>query len=60
MDEKKGLVIKRYFTKEGVSPFQMFNYTKRESLIKNPDGSVVFHMGEVETALVHLEKGIGL
>ena len=47
-EEKKGLNIPRYFTKEGVNPFDMFTYEKRSSTIKNPDGSIVFNMDEVE------------
>ncbi|HLC52697.1 MAG TPA: adenosylcobalamin-dependent ribonucleoside-diphosphate reductase [Candidatus Nanoarchaeia archaeon] len=46
--EKNGLVIKRCFTKEGVSPFEMFTYEKRTSVIRNPDGSLVFEMNDVE------------
>lgn len=46
--EKKRLVISRYFTKEGLSPFDMCEYEKRSPTIKNPDGSVVFHMDDVE------------
>jgi ribonucleoside-diphosphate reductase alpha chain len=46
--EKKGLQIPRYFTKEGVKPIDMFTYEKRSSVIKNPDGSTVFEMHDVE------------
>ncbi|MDP3698794.1 MAG: LAGLIDADG family homing endonuclease [Nanoarchaeota archaeon] len=46
--EQKGLQIKRYFTKEGVSPFEMCKYEKRTSTIRNPDGSVVFQMNDIE------------
>jgi len=46
--EKKGLQIPRYFTKEGVNPFEMYTYEKRSSTIKNPDGSKVFEMNDVE------------
>lgn len=45
---KKGLEIQRCFTKEGVSPFDLFTYEKRSSVIKNPDGSLVFRMDDVE------------
>ena len=45
---KSGLKIPRYFTKEGLSPFDMCEYEKRSSTIKNPDGSLVFHMDDVE------------
>ncbi len=43
-----GLKIPRYFTQEGISPFDMFTYEKRISSIKNPDGSKVFQMEDVE------------
>ena len=46
--EQKGLQVKRYFTKEGVSPFEMCKYEKRTSTIRNPDGSVVFQMNDIE------------
>jgi len=46
--EKRGLQVKRYFTKEGVSPFDMFTYETRSSIIKNPDGSTVFAVNDVE------------
>ena len=36
--EKAGLQIPRYFTKEGVHPFEMYTYDKRTSVIRNPDG----------------------
>ena len=48
INQKEGLVIQRYFTKEDISPFEMFTYEKRTSTIKNPDGSLVFNMEEVE------------
>lgn len=46
--EKQGLQIPRHFTKEGTSPFEMFKYELRSSVIKNPDGSTVFQMQNVE------------
>jgi ribonucleoside-diphosphate reductase alpha chain len=46
--DEKGLSIKRYFTKEGVSPYDMFEYEKRSSIIRNPDGSVIFQMDDIE------------
>ena len=42
------LVVQRYFTKEGVSAYDMFEYDQRRSVIKNPDGSVVFEQNGVE------------
>src|SRR3990167_4428301 len=46
--EKNGLQIPRYFTKDGVSPYDMYTYDKRTSMIKNHDGSTVFQMDDVE------------
>src|SRR3989338_4465015 len=43
-----GLKIPRYFTRENASPFEMFNYVKKNSTIKNPNGSIVFQMDEIE------------
>ncbi|MEO6548427.1 MAG: vitamin B12-dependent ribonucleotide reductase [Ferruginibacter sp.] len=47
-DAAKGLVFSRQFTKEGVSPYDMFEYDYRSSIIKNPSGEVVFQMDNVE------------
>jgi ribonucleoside-diphosphate reductase alpha chain len=47
-NEQKGLRIERHFTKEGVSAYDMFTYDYRTSVIKNPNGSVVFEMNNVE------------
>ncbi|MEO7524570.1 MAG: vitamin B12-dependent ribonucleotide reductase, partial [Ferruginibacter sp.] len=44
----KALSFKRQFTKEGVSPYDMFEYDYRTSVIKNPTGEVVFQMDNVE------------
>jgi ribonucleoside-diphosphate reductase alpha chain len=44
----KGLQFSRQFTKEGVSPFDMFEYDYRTSVIKNPTGEIVFQMDNVE------------
>lgn len=43
-----GLRFPRLFTKEGVSPFDMFTYELRSSVIREPNGKVVFEMKEVE------------
>ena len=45
---EKGLRFSRQFTKDGVSPFDMFEYDYRTSVIKNPSGEVVFQMDNVE------------
>jgi ribonucleoside-diphosphate reductase alpha chain len=44
----KGLQFQRRFTKEGVSPFDLFEYDYRTSVIRNPSGEVVFEMNQVE------------
>jgi ribonucleoside-diphosphate reductase alpha chain len=42
------LVFARQFTKEGTSPYDMFEYDYRTSVIKNPSGEIVFQMDNVE------------
>jgi ribonucleoside-diphosphate reductase alpha chain len=44
----KALQFSRQFTKQGASPFDMFEYDYRTSVIKNPTGEVVFQMDNVE------------
>ncbi len=39
--------IKRFFTTQGKDPLSSFEFVKRTSEIKNPDGSVVFRMENV-------------
>lgn len=46
--EQKGLKIPRMFTKEDQNVFDTVEWEKRTSLIKNPDGTVVFQMDNVE------------
>lgn len=45
---KKGLQFSRRFTQDGVSPYDMFEYDYRDSVIKNPNGEKVFEMNNVE------------
>ena len=45
---KKGLQIKRVFTKAGEDPYDKVEWSRRDSRIANPDGSVVFEMADVE------------
>ncbi|MGD8780552.1 MAG: vitamin B12-dependent ribonucleotide reductase [Ignavibacteria bacterium] len=40
--------IHRLFTKQGGDPFESIEFVKRTSEIKNPDGSIVFLMEDVE------------
>ena len=44
----KGLQFQRRFTSDGVSPFDAFEYDYRTSIIRNPNGEVVFEMNNVE------------
>ncbi len=47
-NKQTGLRFSRHFTKEGISPFEMFEYDYRTSVIKNTTGEVVFQMDNVE------------
>ena len=40
--------ISRRFTNDGVSPYDQFEYTTRSSVLRNPDGSMVFEMNDIE------------
>lgn len=44
----KGLQFKRRFTQEGKTAFDLFEYDYRTSVIRNPNGEVVFEMNNVE------------
>ncbi len=44
----KGLSFSRCFTREGISPYEMFEYDYRTSLIKDPSGKIIFQMDNVE------------
>lgn len=39
--------IKRIFTKKGKSPYEGMKFVSRVSEVRNPDGSIVFHMDNV-------------
>ncbi len=45
---KPGVKVKHCFTSRGCDPFSKFKYAKRDSIITNPDGSVVFRMENAE------------
>ncbi len=45
---KKGLAFARHYTRDGVSPYDMFQYDYRTSVIRNPNGEKVFEMTNVE------------
>ncbi len=38
----------RHYTKDGVSPFDMFTYVVRPSVIREPSGKLIFEMNDVE------------
>ena len=40
--------IQRYFTKDGESPYSRISFSKRSSEIKNPDGSTVFKLADID------------
>ncbi len=40
--------IERKFTKRGQSPYEGINFVKRSSEIKNPDGSTVFKLDQID------------
>jgi ribonucleoside-diphosphate reductase alpha chain len=44
----KGLSIQRVFTKKGSNPLDEVEYEYRTSIIRNPDGSIVFEMKDIE------------
>ncbi|MBI2485192.1 vitamin B12-dependent ribonucleotide reductase [Candidatus Uhrbacteria bacterium] len=43
-----GLTFERYFTKEGVHPYDMITWVKRDAVITDHKGNVVFEQKEVE------------
>ncbi len=45
---ENGLRFKRVFSEEGKSPFDLIEYEKRTSIIREPDGTVVFEMKDIE------------
>ena len=44
----KGLSFNRFYTQEGKSVFDLFDYDYRASVIRNPNGEKVFEMKDVE------------
>ncbi len=40
--------IPKIFTQNAKSPYDLFKYTKRNSVLRNPDGSIVFQMENIE------------
>ncbi|AHM62494.1 ribonucleoside-diphosphate reductase [Flammeovirgaceae bacterium 311] len=45
---KKGISIKRHFTRNKHNPYEHFTFSKRSSTIRNPTGDAVFEMQDVE------------
>jgi len=45
---EKGLRFTRMFSKEGINPFDLVEYERRTSIIREPDGTVVFEMKDIE------------
>ena len=45
---EKGLQFFRHFTKSGISPYDMFEYDYRTSIIKNTTGEIVYQLDNVE------------
>lgn len=43
-----GMRFKRVFSKDGESPFDSVKYDRRQSMIREPDGTVVFEMNDIE------------
>jgi ribonucleoside-diphosphate reductase alpha chain len=44
----KGLTFTRHFTRDGVSPYDMFQYDLRTSIIRNPNGEIKYEVKDVE------------
>lgn len=40
--------IARRFTRQGTSPYAQFEYTKRSSILRNTNGSIIFQMDDIE------------
>ena len=53
--QDQGLQFSRRFTKEGVTPFDLFEYDYRTSIIRNPSGEIVFEMNNVEVLMQLLQ-----
>lgn len=47
-DTENGLHFERYFTKNGIAPYDLFEYELRSSIIREPSGKVIFEMLDVE------------
>ncbi len=48
LHKQRGLKIDRLYTKKGTDVYSMFRYELRDSVIRNPDGSIVSEMKNIE------------
>jgi ribonucleoside-diphosphate reductase alpha chain len=48
VDERPGLTVERYFTKQGVDPFETVQWESRDAVISGADGKVFFEQRGVE------------
>src|SRR5688500_13914211 len=47
-DERPGMQVDRYFTREGVDPFEEVEWELRDAVISGADGKVFFEQRQVE------------
>ena len=47
-DERPGLTVERYFTRQGVDPFETVEWERRDAVISGADGKVFFEQRGVE------------
>jgi ribonucleoside-diphosphate reductase alpha chain len=47
-DQRPGLAVERYFTRQGVDPFETVEWERRDAVISGADGKVVFEQRGVE------------
>ena len=47
-DERSGLTFERYFTRQGVDPFETVEWERRDAVISGADGKVFFEQRGVE------------
>ena len=46
--KQQGLKISRHYTTDNTSPYDLFDYDIRSSVIKNPNGESVFEINNIE------------
>src|SRR5580765_8317340 len=47
-DERPGLTVERFFTRQGVDPFETVEWERRDAVISGADGKVFFEQRGVE------------